>query len=107
MFPQRAQSAAGRGERRASRVRAEAGPDGVVLKRVGLTARVKVRVRRRLHGRHTRVISVQIRVIHFVHVEDGWRRQVLRVPITRSKGLGERKKALARLLSQIQRYILL
>lgn len=79
VFPQRAQCAAGRGERCASRVRSEAGPDGVVLKRVGLTARVKVRVRRRLHRRHTRIISVQIRVIHFVHVEDGWRRQVLRV----------------------------
>lgn len=75
MLSQRAQSAAGRTERRAARVGAEAGPDGVVLERVGLTARVKVRVRRRLHRRHARVICVQIRVIHFVHVEGGWRRR--------------------------------
>lgn len=75
MLPQRAQGAAGRAERSAAGARAEAGSDRVVLERVGLTARVKVRVRRRLHRSHARVIRVQIRVIHFVHVERGRRRE--------------------------------
>ncbi len=75
VLSQRAQAAAGGTERSASRVGAEAGSDRVVLERVGLTARVKVRVRRRLHRRHARVIRVQIRVIHFVHVERGRRRE--------------------------------
>jgi len=71
VFSQRTQCTAGGPERSAARAGTEPVPDRVVLERVALAARVKVRVRRRLHRRHARVVRVQIRVIHFVHVEGG------------------------------------
>lgn len=71
MLSQCSQAAAGGTQGRAGRTRGEPGADRVVLEAVGLAARAEICVRRRLHRRHARVVGVQVRVIHFVHVESG------------------------------------
>lgn len=66
MLAQCAQRAARGAEGRAAWI-CEPGPDRVVLERAGLATRAEVRVGRRLHGGHARVVGVQVGVIHFIH----------------------------------------
>ena len=67
MLAQGPQGAAGRAERGAARVGEGPAPDGVVLERAGLATRAEVRIGRRLHRGHARVVGVQVRVIHLIH----------------------------------------